>query len=202
MVLTLCFCHAHIADRAVEQYERQTLLVKLVDRRLIHPVPCSLEVPARHNLECIADVDDKRTGLVRHVVPLLIPTPDLQTRYRNREQECCESKVSVAVHTQPLRCFLCLLLYGAEECVAEVALAGGAVMRLNVVPEVVVGQFEDAREEGQEAAVDGLCKVVAELFNFVHEGLKTFGNAIDILPVRLVPVELLDAIWWSTVALY
>lgn len=84
---------------------------------------------------------------------------------------------------------------------AEVALACGRAVRLNVVPEVVVGKLKNAREEGENSSVDRLGQVVAESLNFVHKGVQARGNAVDIRPLPGVPVELLNTIGVSTVAL-
>lgn len=83
----------------------------------------------------------------------------------------------------------------------EVSLASWSAVRLNVVPEVVVWQLENTREEGEESAVDGFGEVVAELFNFVEEWVKAVWCAVKRFPVFLVPVELFDAIGDCSVAL-
>lgn len=163
----------------------------------------SLEATAGNNLEGITNVDDESTRLVRHIVPLLIPAPDLETRDGHREQQRRQPKVGVPVHAQALGRLLGRLLHGPEQRVAEVALAGrAAAVGLDLVPEVVVGELEDAREEGEEAAVDRPCEVVAKGLDLVHQGVEAPGDAaVDVLPVGLVPVELLDAIRGAALAL-
>jgi hypothetical protein len=107
----------------------------------------------------------------------------------------------MAMHTQTFGRFLCLLLYWTEQRMAEVALACGSIMGLDVVPEVVVGQFEYSREESQKTTINGFGEVVAECFNLIHERVQAFGCTAHVLPVGFVPVELLDAIGGSTVTL-
>lgn len=200
-LLTCGRTHAQITNGTVEEHQGETLLLQLIDRRLVNTVTSSLEMATGDNLQGIADVNDKRTGLVGHVVPLFIAAPNLETRDGHREEQCCQTKVGVAVHTQALGCLLGLLLDGAEKRMAEVALASWATVGLNVIPEIVIGQLEDSGEESQEAAVDGLGQVVGELFDLVHEGVKTFGHTVDVAPVGLVPVELFDTVFRSAFAL-
>lgn len=84
---------------------------------------------------------------------------------------------------------------------AEIALTGRAAMRLDIVPEVVIRQLQDAGEEFQDSPVDGLCQVVAEFLDLVHEWVQALGDTVDVLPFARVPVELLDAIGHSTMTL-
>lgn len=85
---------------------------------------------------------------------------------------------------------------------AEVPFTSGTAVRLDIFPEVFVGELEDSREQGQETAIDGLGQVVAESFDFAHQGLDARGDAIfDVVPVGFVPVELLDTVGWATVSL-
>lgn len=177
-------------------------MLALVDGRLEDTVTSSLEVATRNDLESITNVDDKSPRLVRNIVPLLIPTPNLETRNRHREQQRCQAKVCVSMHAQTLGSLLGSLLHGAEQSVAEVSLAGRAAVGLDILPEVVVGELEDAGEEGEETAVDRLCEVVGKGLDLVHEGVEARRDAtVDILPVGLVPIELLDAIRGATLAL-
>ena len=200
--LTFGGCHAEVTDGAVEKDERETLLLALVNRRLEDSVTSSLEVTTRNNLESITNVDDESTRLVRNIVPLLITTPNLKTRNRHREQQSCQAKVCVSMHAQTLGSLLGSLLHGAEQSVAEISLAGRAAVGLDIVPEVVVGELEDAGEEGEEAAVDRLCEVVGKGLDLVHERVEALGDpAVDVLPVGLVPVELFDTIRGTTLAL-
>ena len=83
--LTVCRSHGHVTDGTVEQHQRQTLLLQLIDRRLENSVASSFEVAARYDFKRITDVDDERTGLVRYIIPLLIAAPDLKARNRHRE---------------------------------------------------------------------------------------------------------------------
>lgn len=122
-LLTCCRTHAQITNRTVEEHQRETLLLQLIDRRLVNTVTSSLKMAARNNLQGVTDVDDKRTGFVGYVVPLFIPAPDLETRDWDGEEQCCQTKVGVTVHTQALGCLFSLLLDGTEKCMAEVALA-------------------------------------------------------------------------------
>jgi hypothetical protein len=84
---------------------------------------------------------------------------------------------------------------------SEIALAGWATMRLDILPEVVIRQLENARKECEQTTVDRLCEVIGKGFDLVHEGVQAGGHAVDVLPVGSIPVELLDTINWSTVAL-
>lgn len=72
---------------------------------------------------------------------------------------------------------------------------------MDIIPEIVVGQLENAGEESKEATVDGLGQIVGELFDLVHKGVKAFRHTVDVVPVGLVPVELLDAIFGTAFAL-
>lgn len=127
------------------------------------------EVPPGHDLEGVPDINHQSTRLVGDIVPFLILAPDLQTRDGHGEEQRCQAEVGVAVHAQPFGGFLGLFLYGSEESMPEVAFAGGTAVGLDVVPEVVVGEFEDAREEREKSAVDGFGEVVGEGLDFVHE---------------------------------
>lgn len=162
---------------------------------------CSFEVATGHNLQGVANVDDKRTWLVRYIVPLLILAPDLKAGDRNGEEQSGQTEVSVTVHAKTFRCLFGRLLYWPEQSMTEVTFACGAAVGLDVIPEVVVGKLEDAREKCKQTAVNRLCEVVAELFDLVHEGLQAIGGAAGILPIRLVPVELLNSIGRATVTL-
>lgn len=84
---------------------------------------------------------------------------------------------------------------------AEVALAGWSTVRLNIVPEVVVGKLKNAREKCENSSVDRLGQVVAESLNLIHKGVQALGNTVDVRPLPRVPVELLNTIGVSTVAL-
>lgn len=111
----------------------------------------------------LSNVDDQRTSLVRHVVPRLVSTPDLQARDGDREKEGGEAKVCMTVHPQSFGGLLRRLLDRSEEGVSEIPLAGRGAVRLDLVPKVVVRQLEDTREEGQKPAVDGLGEVLCEV---------------------------------------
>jgi hypothetical protein len=168
--------------------------MKLVYGRLVYAVTSSLEVAARHNLERVANIYDERSGLIRDVVPLFVAAPDLQAGDGDREQQGRKAEVSVAVHAETLGCCLGGLLDWPEEGVAEIALAGGTAVRLDVIPEVVVRELENAREEGEKAAIHGASQVGAEGFDFVYERAQAVGCTVDIFPVILVPVKLLNAV--------
>lgn len=177
-------------------------MLALINRGLEDTVTSSLEVTTRNNLESITNVDDKSTRLVRNIIPLLITTPNLKARNRHREQQSCQAKVCVSMHAQTLGSLLGSLLHGSEKSVAEVSLTGRAAVGLDILPEVIVRELEDAGEEGEETTVDGPREVVGKGFDLVHEGVEALGNpAVDVLPVGLVPVELLDAIRGTTLAL-
>lgn len=200
--LTIGGSHGQAADGAVEEDEGEALGLQLVDGGLEDAVAGGLEVAARDDLEGVANVDDEGAGLVGDVVPLLVAAPDLQARDGHGEELRGEAKVGVAVHAQALGGLLRLLLDRPEQRVPEVALARRAAVRLHVVPQVVVGQLEHAREERQQPPVDRLGQVVAELLDLVHERVQARRHAVlDVLPVGLVPVELLDSVGWSSVAL-
>lgn len=158
--LTSNRCHTEVSDATVEEDERQSLLVSLVGRGLVHSVPRRLEVAAADNLQSLADVDDKRSRLVGDIVPRLVATPDLEAADGHGEQLGGGAKVGVAVHPQSLGRRLGGLLDRAEESVTEVALACWRAVRLHVFPQVVVLQLEDAREQGEKAAVDRGGKVL------------------------------------------
>lgn len=83
----------------------------------------------------------------------------------------------------------------------EVTLACGSAMRLNIVPQVVIGQLKNAREECEDSPIDRLGQVVAESLDLVHERVQALGNAVDVGPFPGVPVELLDTIGLSSVSL-
>lgn len=119
-----------------------------------------LEVTTRDDLQRLPDIDDQRARLIRDVVPLLVPPPNLKTRDRDGEQQGGQSEIGMPVHPQPFRLFLRGLLDRTEEGVSEVSFAGGASVGLDVVPEVIIWQFKDAGEERQEATVDRLGQVL------------------------------------------
>lgn len=175
--------------------------MQLIHRWLENTVTSGLEMPTRDNLQGIADVDNQRPGLIRHIMPLFVAAPDLQTRDGNREQQGGQTEVSVAVHAQAFRCLFSFFLDGSEECVAEVTFTGRAPVGLDVVPEIVVGQFQDTRKERQESSVDGFREVVRERLDLVHERVQTLGHSVDVFPVLFVPVELFNAIEGPTVSL-
>lgn len=112
--------------------------MELIDGWLVHTMPSGLEVAAGHNLQGISDINDERAGLVGHIVPLLVVSPNLETGDGDREEERGQTKVGVAVHAETVGCLLCLLLGWAEERVPEVAFSCWAAVRLDLVPEVVV----------------------------------------------------------------
>lgn len=65
-----------------------------------YAVSSCLEMTAADDLQSLADVNDQCSGLVRHVVPLLVLSPNLQTADRNRREQCRETNVGVTVHAQ------------------------------------------------------------------------------------------------------
>lgn len=185
-----------------------------------------LEVAAGHDLERVPNVDDEGARLVGRVPPRLgVAVPDLQARDGHREEQRGEAKVGVAVHAQPLGG---VLVGGdgdgAEKGVAEVAFARGTIttiviininitgvvvvvvrvsMRLDVGPEVVVGELEDARKEDEEAAVDGLDEVAAKGADFVDKGVQAGRDASGwVGPFAGVKVELLDAVGSTSMSLF
>jgi hypothetical protein len=106
------------------------------------------------------------------------------------------------VHAKALGCLLGLLLNGSEEGVTEVAFTGRTAVRLNIVPEVVIGQLQNTREKSEESAVDGLGEVVAEFLDLIHEREQALWYPVlDVFPVGLVPVELFDTVRLRAVAL-
>lgn len=194
-------CHLKITKTAVEQDERETLKLRLVGRGLVDAVTSGLEVPTRHNLQRLANVDNEGSRLVRNVVPRLVIAPDLETRHGYREEQGGSSKVGVAMHTQTLGLFNGLLLDWTEQGVSEVALTARAAVTLNVLPEVVVRKLEDTREEAEQAAIDRPRQVVGKGCDFVHEGVKAGRHILEVVPFPRVPVELFDAIGLATLAL-
>ena len=98
--LTVGRFHAQIANRAVEEHKRKSLLLQLVHRRLVHAVARGLEVATGNDLEGIANIDDQSTRLVRNIVPLLVAAPDLQAGDWHREQQSRQPKVSVSMHAE------------------------------------------------------------------------------------------------------
>jgi hypothetical protein len=139
VALTSGRSHAKVTEGAVEKDQRKTLLGKLVGGWLVHTVASSLEMATGHDLQSISDVDHQGTGLVGNIIPLFITAPDLKTGNRDGEELCCQTEVSVSMHTKSLGGFLCLFLDWAEQGVAEIALASWASVRLNVVPQVIIG---------------------------------------------------------------
>lgn len=84
----------------------------------------------------------------------------------------------------------------------EVTLASWAAVRLDVFPKVIVWELENAGEESQEATVDRASQVISKRLDLIHEGMKTGRDAVNVLPVGSVPVELFNAIRRSTVTLF
>ena len=98
-----------------------------------------LEMATRDNFKGLSNVDYKSSWTVGRIVPLLIFAPDLEARDWNREEQCCETKIGVAVHSDVLRFLEYLFVDRSEKGVAEVALAGGRAVRLHVVPKPIIG---------------------------------------------------------------
>lgn len=124
----------------------------------------SLEMSARDNFQCFANVNNQGPRVVGHIIPLFIFTPNLETRDGYREEQSGETKVSMAVHTETLRSFLGGFFDWSEESMAEVAFAGGGTVGLDVVPEVVIVEFEDSGEESEKTTVNRS----GEILNMAH----------------------------------
>lgn len=124
----------------------------------------SLEMSARDNFQCFANVNNQGPRVVGHIIPLFIFTPNLETRDGYREEQSGETKVSMTVHTETLRSFLGGFFDWSEESMAEVAFAGGGTMGLDVVPEIVIVEFEDSGEESEKTTVDRS----GEILNMAH----------------------------------
>lgn len=107
-------------------------------RRSVDPVSGCLEVSTRYDFQSFTNVNNQRPRVVRHIVPLLIFTPDLETRDGYREEQSGETEVSVAVHTETLGSFLGGFFDWSEESMAEVAFTCGGAMGLDIVPEVII----------------------------------------------------------------
>lgn len=118
-------------------------------RRSVDPVSGSLEVSTRYDFQSFTNVDNQRPRVVRHIVPLLIFTPDLETRDGYREEQSGETKVSVAVHTETLGSFFGGFFYWSEESMTEVAFTGGGAVGLDIVPEVIIVELEDSGEKSE-----------------------------------------------------
>lgn len=124
----------------------------------------SLEMSARDNFQCFANVNNQGPRVVGHIIPLFIFTPNLETRDGYREEQSGETKVSMAVHTETLRSFLGGFFDWSEESMAEVAFAGGGTVGLDVVPEIVIVEFEDSGEESEKTTVNRS----SEILNMAH----------------------------------
>ena len=124
----------------------------------------SLEMSARDNFQCFANVNNQGPRVVGHIIPLFIFTPNLETRDGYREEQSGETKVSMAVHTKTLRSFVSGFFDWSEESMAEVAFAGGGTMGLDVVPEIVIVEFEDSGEESEKTTVNRS----GEILNIAH----------------------------------
>lgn len=124
----------------------------------------SLEMSARDNFQCFANVNNQGPRVVGHIIPLFIFTPNLETRDGYREEQSGETKVSMAVHTETLRSFLGGFFDWSEESMAEVAFAGGGTVGLDVVPEIVIVEFEDSGEESEKTTVNRS----GEILNMAH----------------------------------
>lgn len=74
----MCRLHSQVTDRAVEKHQRQTLLIQLINGRLVDTVASGLEVTAGDDLKGVANVDDQRSGVVWGVVPFLVLAPNLK----------------------------------------------------------------------------------------------------------------------------
>ena len=94
MELTVSRLHAEVSLGCLEEHDRETVEGHLIGRRVDDTMTSCAEVSARHDcmlsaampssasskltLQGLANVDDQRSGAVGDVVPLLIPTPDLE----------------------------------------------------------------------------------------------------------------------------
>jgi hypothetical protein len=195
--------------------------MQLIRWRLENPMTGRLEVATGNDFQSLANVDNQRSRLVRHVMPFLVVSPDLEARDWHRKEQSSQPEIGVAMHAETLGRLCGCLLDRTEESVTKVALTGGAAVRLYPIPEVVVGKLKHAGEQGEEAAVDGSREVLwsayvdktlespptsdlthlTERLNLVHEWVKTGGDKVVILPLASVPVELLDSIGDATEAL-
>ena len=84
---------------------------------------------------------------------------------------------------------------------AKVAFSSRAAVGLHIVPEVVIGQFQDTGEKREQSPVDGLGEVGCKGLDFVHEGVQSGGHATAVFPFSGVPVELFDAVRGALVTL-
>jgi hypothetical protein len=168
--LTPCGFHSEVSLASVETDDRQALERGLRLGRGVDAVTSGPEVTAGNNcrlsvwrlcttgrfpltLEGIANVDHEGAGAVLDVAPDLIPAPDLQAGYGDREQQRGGAKVGVAEHAQALTHARILRLEGVKEGVAEITLVDGTRVTLDVVPKVIIGHFEYHGEKPQESPV-------------------------------------------------
>jgi len=73
-------------------------------------------------LQCIADVDDKRSRTVFDISPNSISTPNLEASNGHREQQGRCAKIGVSKHLQAFTHAFLLMLERMEEGVSEIAL--------------------------------------------------------------------------------
>jgi hypothetical protein len=85
-------------------------------------VQSSLELPAGHYLERVAEVNDERVGVVLDVLPVAVPVRAyLRRRARNAEQHGCCTVIRVAHHAHASHARLGLRVQRVEQCVPEIA---------------------------------------------------------------------------------
>lgn len=143
-----------VLENTTQRRKDVTIRGKTYGRRSVDPVSGSLEVSTRDNFQCFTNIDNQGPRVVRHIIPLFIFTPNLETRDGYREEQSGETKVSMAVHTKTLRSFVSGFFDWSEESMAEVAFAGGRAVGLDIVPEVVIVELEDSGEESEKPTVN------------------------------------------------
>ena len=131
------------------------------------------EVSSGYDLQRFANVDDQRSWIVLHRLPLVLLGKDVKTRYRYAEKKRCGSVIGVPVHADSLSSLLVFLRQRVEECMAisfslisvawasfhlpQIPITHGRVMTLNIVPEIVIRQLECLGEELEQSAIHRVC---------------------------------------------
>ncbi len=62
---------------------------------------------------------------------------------------------------------------------SEIPLVDWPGMAFDIVIKIVIREFHDAREQGEQTFVHGAGEVVAKLGDLIHEGMDTGGNLVE-----------------------
>lgn len=115
-----------------------------------------LQNPPTHKRQLVPNIDDQRPIPVLHIPPLVIRHQHLQRGHRLRDEGRQRVEVRVPVEHHAVRLPLLLRRERVVDHVAQEVVAAPAVVGLVELPEVALGELEDAVDEVADAAEDFL----------------------------------------------